>query len=183
MRVIPIIQLGVGGVGAALVRQILANREFHGETYGLQLQYVALCDSNGAVIESHGMADDFLETLLAWKAEGKRLADHEQGGKQNNLAAIVDIAGRDGAVVVDCTASDNTVPALTTALDRGYSIALANKKPLTVNQEVYTRLTSAGATRNRDGTVQPAVRHLGRSRWETTVGAGLPVIATLNRLV
>lgn len=183
MQVIPIIQFGVGGVGAALIRQILANRQLHANHYGLELQYVALCDRNGAVIETQGLTDELLQTLLQLKADGGRLADHAMGGKQNNLAAIVDIAGRAGAIVVDCTASDDSVAALLAALDRGYQIVLANKKPLTVQQEVYTRLTSAGATRNADGTINPPVRHLGRSRWETTVGAGLPVIATLNRLV
>ncbi len=182
MRTIPIIQFGVGGVGAALIRQILANRQLHAESYGLQLQHVALCDSNGAVLDAHGLSDEQLQQLLAFKADGSRLAEHELGGKQNNLTAIVDIAGCNGAIVVDCTASDETVPALIAALDRGYSIVLANKKPLTVDQEVYNRLTSAGATRDADGTMQPPVRHLGQSRWETTVGAGLPVIATLNRL-
>lgn len=183
MHIIPIIQFGIGGVGSALVRQIIANRRLHAETYGLELHHVAICDRDGAVLDAKGMQDDLLNDLLAHKANRGRLAHHASGGKQNNLAAIVEMAGRDGAIIIDCTATEDSVPALTVALDRGYKIVLANKKPLTVKQEVYTRLTSAGATRQPDGTIQPAVRHLGRSRWETTVGAGLPVIATLNRLV
>jgi aspartokinase/homoserine dehydrogenase 1 len=63
-------------------------------------------------------------------------------------------------------------------LDKKYKVVLANKKPLTDTMEVYDRLTRAGAT--RDG-LPP--RQLGRTRWETTCGAGLPVIVTLNRLV
>ncbi len=39
------------------------------------------------------------------------------------------------------------------------------------------------AERRKGETIDPPVRHLGRARWETTVGAGLPVIVTLNRLV
>ncbi len=81
--------------------------------------------------------------------------------------------------MVDCTASTATVPALLYALDQRYKIVLANKKPLTVEQEVYDRLSTAGGT----ASASDGVRHLGRSRWETTVGAGLPVIVTLNRLV
>lgn len=180
MRFIPVILFGVGGVGRALVRQIVEQRQFHATTYGLQLQVQAVCDSDGAVIETDGLTDAQLHELLLLKEKGGKFAHHPLGGPQGDPAAIVDIAGRTDSVVVDCTASAATVPALTMALERGYRIVLANKKPLTVEQEVYDRLASAGAT----GTVATArVRHLGRARWETTVGAGLPVIVTLNRLV
>ena len=49
-------------------------------------------------------------------------------------------------VVVDCTATEATIPALLMALDAGCKMVLANKKPLTVQQEVYNRLTRAGVT-------------------------------------
>ena len=184
MRTIPIILFGTGGVGRALLRQILAHRTFHANTYGLTLSVVALCDSNGAVLATQGLGDQNLQALLDHKATGGRLADHPLGDKQNNPAAIVEMAAREGAIVVDCTATADTVSALTVALARGCRIVLANKKPLTVDQEIYTRLTSAPvAERRRGETIDPPVRHLGRARWETTVGAGLPVIVTLNRLV
>ncbi|HRW03952.1 MAG TPA: hypothetical protein P5121_02585 [Caldilineaceae bacterium] len=184
MRIISLILLGAGGVGAALTRQIVEQRQFHANTYGLRLNLVALCDSNGAVLASNGLTDEQLTDLLAYKADGGKFAHHALGGKQNNPAAIVDMAGRDGAIVVDCTASDETVPALLTALDRGYAIAMANKKPLTVGYDVYHRIACGGAIINkRDPNPTPPVINLGRSRWETTVGAGLPVIATLTRLV
>jgi len=184
MRTLPVIVLGTGGVGAALLRQIIEQRQFHANRYGLNLSLVALCDSNGAVLAPGGITDEQIATLLAHKADGGQLAQHELGGKQNNPAAIVDIAGSDGAIVVDCTASDDTVPALLTALDRGYAIAMANKKPLTVGYDVYHRIACGGAMINKkDPNPTPPVMNLGRSRWETTVGAGLPVIATLTRLV
>lgn len=183
MRSIPIILFGVGGVGRALVRQIVEQRQFHAATYGLHLQFLALCDSDGAIIDDAGLSDGQLRELLQYKEQGGKLAHHPLGGQQHDPAAIVDIAGRTtstgSTLVVDCTASAETVPALLLALTRGYRIAMANKKPLTVEQEVYDRLTSAGDT----GPVTSQVRHLGRARWETTVGAGLPVIVTLNRLV
>ncbi len=184
MRTIPIILFGAGGVASALLRQILDHRAFHATTYGLTLSVVALCDRNGAVLAPQGIADQDLRDLLAYKATGGRLAQHPLGDKQNNPAAIVEMAGHAGTIVVDCTASTDTVGALTVALSRGYRIVLANKKPLTVEQEIYTRLTSAPAAERRKGeAIEPPVRHLGRCRWETTVGAGLPVIVTLNRLV
>ncbi|MDI9546402.1 MAG: homoserine dehydrogenase [Chloroflexota bacterium] len=181
MRELPIILFGVGGVGQALLRQILDCRGLHAIQYGLHLQLLAVCDSNGAIVEpSEGIADEMLREALTLKEGGGRLADHPDGGPQGDSYSIVDIAGRAGAVVVDCTASDATVPGLLYALERRYRVALANKKPLTIEQEVYDRLTSAGVTPRSNAA---APRHLGASRWEATVGAGLPVIATLNRLV
>lgn len=177
MQQLPLILFGLGGVGRALVRQILDNRDFHADQYNLEIRFLALCDSRSALIEPmEGLSDQQVEEALALKAAGHALADHELGGAQDDLAAIVDIAGRPGAVVVDCTATEQTLPALFFALNRGYKIALANKKPLTVQQEAYDRLTRAGATPGHP-------RTLATTRWETTVGAGLPVIATLNRLV
>lgn len=178
MQDLPIILFGVGGVGRALIQQIVAQRGFHALQYGLNLQLLAVCDSDGAVIEPDGLDDDLLTELVTAKAGGQRLANHPLGGTQSDLVGIVDIAGRAGAVVVDCTASETTINALLYALDERYKIVLANKKPLTVDQEVYDRLTAAGVT-----TDDAPVRQLARTRWETTVGAGLPVIATLNRLM
>jgi homoserine dehydrogenase len=154
---------------------------------------LAVCDRDGAVLalggrSESGLDDGTLLDLVRYKAEGGRLAEHSLGGPQNDLAAVVDIAGRHGAVVVDCTASAETAHALLFALERKYKVVLANKKPLTIDQEVYDRLTRAGATGAgalggvEDGDLLPP-RHWGRCRWETTCGAALPVVSTLNRLI
>ena len=179
MRDLPIILFGVGSVGRALLRQIVEQRSWHADQYGLRLDVLAVCDSSGALIETcHGLDDALLTEIVAHKAAGNRLAAHRAGGPQSDLMGIVDVAGRNHTVVVDCTASTATVDALLYALDRHYAVVLANKKPLTIDQEVYDRLTSAGGT----GYDCPP-RQLGRTRWETTVGAALPIIVTLNRLV
>ena len=183
MRDLSIILFGVGGVGRALLQQIVQLRSYHAIQFGLSLQVLAVCDSDGAVIETDGgLEDDVLQEIIAAKAAGGRLTQLPDGGPQRDLVGIVDIAGRTGAVVVDCTATDTTVPALIFARDQRYKIVLANKKPLTIEQEVYDRLTSAGATASGLERGTP-VRQLAHTRWETTVGAALPVIATLNRLM
>lgn len=190
MQQLPIILLGAGGVARGLIRQIVANRGLHSMQFGLALPVLAVCDRDGAVLALDGRGEDGLQDtllldLLRYKEEGGRLAEHSLGGPQNDLAAVIDIAGRQGAVVVDCTATAETVPALLFALERKYKVVLANKKPLTIDQEVYDRLTRAGVTGNAhgdDGRELPP-RHLGRCRWETTCGAALPVVSTLNRLI
>ena len=85
MQDLPIILLGAGGVGRALVRQIVENRGLHAEQYGLWLSVLAVCDRDGAVLgldsrrEQHGLDDANLLDLVRYKAEGGRLADHAAG--------------------------------------------------------------------------------------------------------
>ena len=173
----PVILFGLGGVGRALLRQIEEQRPLHAEDYGLRMDCLVLCDSRGAIAEPEGgFTDELLNGILQLKEEGGALTSHPLGSAYENLAAVVDAFGKPGTVVVDCTASDETVDALFLALRRGYQVVLANKKPLTVGQDVYDGIS------RRAGAVY-AQRTLGQARWETTVGAGLPVIATLNRMV
>lgn len=175
----PILLFGVGGVGGALIRQIVQNRVHHAMEFELELLIVAVCDRDGAVVAlEEAIEDTVLLDIVDFKKRGGRLAAYPQGGPQQDLTAILDIAGRPNTIVVDCTATETTAPALIAALERGYRIVLANKKPLTIEQEVYDRLTRAGATANGH-----PPRRLSAARWETTCGAGLPVIATLHRLI
>ena len=179
MQSIPVILLGAGGVGSALIKQIVANRALHAAEYGVEFTLQAVCDRDGAVIAlDAGLDDPTLLDIVDYKTRKGRLAAYGQGGPQSDLVGIVDIAGRTGAIVVDCTATEATVPALLYALDRKYRVVLSNKKPLTMDQEVYDRLTRAGATGGKRSTPRQPL-----TRWETTCGAGLPVIVALNRLV
>ena len=90
MHEIPVILFGVGGVGRALIRQIIENRAYHASQYGIALQLVAVCDRSSAVIElDGGLTDETLRELLVLKAAGNSLADHALGGDQNDLTGIV----------------------------------------------------------------------------------------------
>ena len=185
MQTIPVILFGVGGVGRALLRQISENRTVHAEQYGLTLQLLAVADSNGAIIASdEGLEDDAVQAVLAHKTAGGKLTEHALGSKYSDPLTIYEAVhhsishstiGQQPLILVDCTASATTVPALLAARERGDKVVLANKKPLTMQQEVYDRLTRAGTTAT-------SPRALGAARWETTCGAALPVICTLNRL-
>jgi len=170
MRPIPIIQFGVGGVGRALVRQVLATREQQA-CYGFQFAYAVLADSDGAVVatrhEDKGVSPLLLQALVEWKTQRRRLAEHPEGYWQNDTAALVDVAGWPGALIVDVTAAEaeTMAPAFQRARTLGYKIVLANKKPLTADLRVWDLL------------------HAGPLRYEATVGAGLPVISTLRTLL
>ncbi len=166
MKIVPLIQFGLGGVGRALVRRVLdANDDFEWR-YGIRFLYVALSDSRGAAVAAEGFSYAQLMHMLTVKASGGSLADSEWGYKRGELTDLVDLAGTEDAIVIDVTASDETVDALLLALERGYGAALANKKPLTGPYRTFRHLTASG-----------------RCRYESTVGAGVPVIATLSETI
>lgn len=71
-------------------------------------------------------------------------------------------------VVIDTTASDQTLPFLKEALTRGGFVVLANKKPLAGSQKDFDTLHKLGND---------------RLFYECVVGAGLPVIAPLKNLI
>jgi homoserine dehydrogenase len=166
MNPVPLMVLGAGNVGRALVRQLLEAADYHLMRHHAAFSIVAWCDSDGALIAERGIRAGVLHRAIEEKAAGVRLADTETGYQQDDLNAIVDVAGRDGCIVVDVTATAATIPALELALQRGYAIATANKLPMSGPQELFDRLTGEG-----------------RCRYESTVGSAVPVIETAFALV
>ena len=165
VRSVKLVQLGLGGVGRALVRQVLQNRDRHARELGLRLEYAALADRDGLVLAPEGLPDEKLEHLVSAKAEGAKLkALTDEGGRPGALdPALLDEIDADCGIVVDVTASEATAPLLLEAVERGWGAVLANKLPLAGPLDVFKKLTQ---TR--------------RTRFETTVAAALPVISTLQ---
>jgi homoserine dehydrogenase len=166
MKRTALIILGAGNVGRALVRQLAEAAPRHAQREGLAFAVTAWCDSTGAVVDDDGIPSERLSALDAAKAAGRPFADTEWGSVQGDLRAVVDVAGTNGCIVVDVTATDRTVPALMLARERGYGIALANKPPLAGDQAAFDHLTAGG-----------------RTRYESTVGSAVPVIETARALV
>jgi homoserine dehydrogenase len=160
---VSLIQFGFGNVGRAVVARVLRLRDELEWRYGLELSYRAVCDSRGAIMDMDGIRYGDLQRALAAKAAGTGLDELEPGYHHQGLLDIVDIAADEQSIVIDVTAADDTVPALLKALSLGCRVVLANKKPLTQRFETFRRLTAGG-----------------RLRYEATVGAGVPVIATLT---
>ena len=183
VRSVPFVLLGVGGVGSALLETIVSSRPLHRDRFGIEFSAVAVCDSGAAVKASpEGLSDDAIAALIAHKASGKPLsqstgqvavrADGEQAS--DFLAGVAGKAAEQapGCIVVDCTATDATVPALLLAAGASPDVRAvsANKKPFAGPMDDFKRLVLSS-------------RGLPRVRYESTVGAGLPVIAALTRVV
>jgi aspartokinase/homoserine dehydrogenase 1 len=110
--------------------------------------------------------------IRSLKAAGTSLA-HVDGGTPSTpeaaVSAITSVLPR-GSILVDATAAE-THRLLESALLRGFDLVLANKLPLAGAHADFERLRALAAKRGR------------RIAHEATVGAGLPVIDTLNKLI
>ncbi|KAI4305823.1 hypothetical protein L6164_029165 [Bauhinia variegata] len=180
MKTIPLILMGCGGVGRQLLQHIASCRSLHFKQ-GLHLRVVGVCDSRSLVVAADflnkELDDSFLSELCRVKLGGSSLAKLADLGEcqvfvhpesQGKLLEIASHLGKStGLVFVDCSASSDTIVVLKQVVDLGSCIVLANKKPLTSTMEDFEKLFT----------------HPRRIRHESTVGAGLPVIASLNRII
>lgn len=181
MKNIPVILLGCGGVGRHLLQHIVSCRSLHAKL-GVRLRVVGVSDSKSLLLASdvftRELDDTFLNEVSRVKLGGSSLKTLSSFVNECQVFAnseatrtVIDTATRlsksTGLVVVDCSASSETMGVLNQAVDLGCCIVLANKKPLTAAMDDYDKL----------------VAHPRRIRYESTVGAGLPVIASLNRIL
>lgn len=158
-----VVLLGVGAVGRELLHQVT--------THGNAFRVCGLVDRSGYVFEAGGIPRERLLALRSVKANGGRLAETDTGTRATAGEALLEIsqAALWRPILVDATAAD-TAAVLTTALERGWDIVLANKVPL------------AGDWASAEGLHRTARVHGRRILHEATVGAGLPILDTLRKL-
>lgn len=175
-RRVDIALLGVGRVGSALLEQVTAARERLLAEEQLDLRLVALATSRKLLADPDGLE---LESL-APERRAETLADAPELDHQ----LLLDTLGTpNGAVevLVDCTAADGLHGLYTAALGSGFSVVAANKKPFAGPHADYRALLDAAASGKRPGRPVGA-RGVGLF-FETTAGAGLPVLGPLRDLV
>ncbi len=152
--------LGRGTVGRALLSQIEQQTEFLRTRHGVRLKLVGLFDSSASVFRPEGISP---ATALGLVTEG-----HSDGPIDSKLEALAKLFV---PVLVDCTASADMVSVYKAAATAGVHVVGANKKPLAVSWDERESLLSA------------VDRHSRNYLYETTCGAGLPVIETLKNLI
>ncbi|XP_025827404.1 homoserine dehydrogenase-like isoform X1 [Panicum hallii] len=180
--VLPVVLLGCGGVGRYLLRHIVSCRPLHANQ-GVAIRVLGVADSSSLLVaddvHSSGLDDALLTHLCAAKAAGSPLSsllgqvsgNYQLFRNPEARSKVIDAAttlGRTtGLVLVDCSATYDTASLMKDAVDHGCCIVLANKKPLTGPYEDFQKLVS----------------HFRQIRFESTVGAGLPVIASVTRII
>ncbi|MBS3786708.1 hypothetical protein KGY79_00765 [Candidatus Bipolaricaulota bacterium] len=161
--VVPLIQLGIGTVGRELIEKVIGrnNRESPGHSYC----YVGFVDKSGLAVNKDGFSEEKLEEILKVKESGEKLAGI-YSEKIEDIDFLEDLfEEKERGILVDVTDADKFTDHYRMALKKGWSVVLANKVPLTgVEPEEFRRLRNSSL------------------RYEATVGAGLPVISTLDHL-
>ena len=165
--------LGFGQIGRALARQLVAQEKRLREDASIDVKVVAVADRSGIKIEEKGMTAAALRKLAKQKASGARLFDRDSPLTLQQLQAMMReelwLLPSHRPILVDLT-SEETAPLLQEALEQGFHVVLANKKPLAVAQIEYDRLMQTARDRGLS------------IRYEATAGAGLPVLDTLTKL-
>ena len=152
---------GVGTVGSSLIEQIASQRERLMRERGLKLNVVGIASGHFAMFDREGLPlENYRELLLQSKPSNiERLRDEVIGMNIFN------------SVFVDCTASAEVAALYNDFFEHSISVVAANKVAASSDYENYALLK---ATARRRG-----VKFL----FETNVGAGLPIINTINDLI
>lgn len=165
--------LGCGQIGRALVELVLERRAHLFRRFGLNARLVAVADRSGFLFRPGGLRRDELDAALAAKSVGHALAGLP-GAVAAHPAEMVRAALRYRLVrpvLVDVSDADDSAETFREALRLGCDVVTANKKPLAGPLAIYQAL------------VDTAIEHGRALRAEATVGAGLPVVDTLEMLL
>ncbi len=183
-RVIEIVQFGIGGVGRALFGLVVQQEAAIRSRLDVELRYRALADSTTALHLDSDTAMSHQHMLHLWgglKPDiGEKLTNQagavRKPGDLSVLATELDRLKREDSgarlVVVDVSGApeEQMSPVITAALRQGQRAVLANKRPLCGPIADFKQMMAAAGT------------GLTRLRYETTVGAALPIISTLRML-
>lgn len=151
---------GVGTVGSKLIEQIRTQYDELKQNRRLQLNVVGIASSKKALLNREGIDLDRYKTLL------------DNAPCSTTASLCQEIVGLNlfNSVFVDCTASSDVAALYQTLLDNNISVIAANKIAASSGYDSYKRLKDTALLRGI------------KFRFETNVGAGLPIIGTINDL-
>ncbi len=160
-KVLNIFICGIGTVGGKLIEQIRDQQEVLKKENRLNLNVVGIASSSKAIFSRDGI------DLYNYKTE---LAASKPSNSQKLLEGILKM-NIFNSVFVDCTASQEVAGLYEPLLEHNVSVVACNKIAASSDYENYIRLKNIALT------------HGVKFRFETNVGAGLPIIGTINDLV
>jgi aspartokinase/homoserine dehydrogenase 1 len=156
---VSVLLLGKGTVGGQLLLQLGAEQQTLREQHDLDVRLVGLVDSQHALFDPRGVPP-------------RQASERLPSAEPQSIESLLDALSRlPVPVLVDCTAADGMERVYHAAFARGIHVVAANKKPLTLPLFERAQLFEAARRAHR------------AYRYETTVGASLPVIDTLKNLV
>lgn len=160
-KVLNIFICGVGTVGGKLIEQIRDQQEILKKNSRLNLNVVGIASSKKAIFSRDGIDLQTYREQLD-KAEPSNARKMLEGILKMNIF---------NSVFVDCTASIEVSKLYQSLLEHNVSVVACNKIAASSTYNNYKRLK------------ETALAHGVKFRFETNVGAGLPIIGTINDLV
>ena len=153
--------IGVGGVGSAFIEQVKRQRVAL-EKNGIVIRVIGVANSKFCYFDSKGVL------LHEWQ---KKLSKSPRKLCFNHLFSSVRNEHVINPVIVDCTSSEFISNKYVDFFSAGCHVITPNKKASTSNYDFYKKLHLISKLHNR------------KFMYETTVGAGLPVIENLQNLI
>lgn len=151
-----------GLIGKTLLKQIQNQKDYLRKEKNLTIKLVGLANTKRMILNPDGISlDDWQDKL-------------EQDGELVNLSEFIEdiqALNLSNSVFVDCSADKNIIQYYSSVLDSNISIVTPNKVANSGSYEEYISLREIANRRN--------VKFL----YETNVGAGLPIINTLQGLI
>ena len=157
-KVLNLFICGIGTVGGNLIEQIRSQYETLKETRQLKLNVVGIASSKKAIFNRDGID----------------LSNYREQLQDSDITTLKrEVIGMNifNSVFVDCTASEQVASLYQDFLDHNISVVTANKIAASSAYENYARLK------------QTAMKRGVKFLFETNVGAGLPIIGTINDLL
>ncbi|MCC8188616.1 MAG: bifunctional aspartate kinase/homoserine dehydrogenase I [Bacteroides sp.] len=161
-KVLNIFLCGIGTVGGSLLEQIRTQREKLMKENGLKINVVGIADHEHAI----------------FRREGFDLSNYEEELRERGMVSTPELLRQEvigmnifNSVFVDCTASPQVADLYKEFLEHNISVVAANKIAASSAYDNYKELKTIARQRG--------VKFL----FETNVGAGLPIINTINDLI
>ncbi|MBO7580560.1 MAG: bifunctional aspartate kinase/homoserine dehydrogenase I [Bacteroidaceae bacterium] len=171
-QVLNVFLCGVGTVGGSLMEQIAGQRQKLMKERNLQINVVGIASGHNAIFDRNGIS------LSQWEEDGKfsiaKLRVGLKAAEASDLSRLKDeVIGMNifNSVFVDCTASADVAGLYEDLLSNNISVVAANKVAASSDYDNYAKLKATARKRG--------VKYL----FETNVGAGLPIINTINDLI
>lgn len=157
-----VVVIGKGAIGKTLITQIAEGQARLDRDMDLQLSVVGIANSRHLLFNADGIA------LKHWEKELDRCRTPM---KLDTLAHTLVNSHLENMIVVDATANEDVAKQFPKWLGKGFSIVTPNKKANTLSMKFYNELQEAVRRRNS------------YFYYEACVGAGLPIISTLQDLL
>ena len=154
--------IGAGNVGRQFIDIVYKQQEYFRQQYKVDLKVVMVANSRQYVFADEGLSQEALSLLST--AEATPYASAEA------LAELIIATNRRNSIVVDNTASAQVAAIYPQLIRKSISVVTCNKIAGSAPLEQYTALMELVKNQNCD------------FQYETSVGAALPIIKTLQNL-